>query len=56
MRIRGSIADWERWTGLSFADSGPYVVPTATSPVTIDRERDEGVYFDQNVWIVHDLT
>ena len=55
MRIRGSVADWETWTGLSFPDSGQYVVPTATSPVTIDRGRDEGVYFDENVWIVHDL-
>ena len=55
MAIRGSIADWETWTGLSFPGSGDYIVPTATSPVTIDRERDEGVYFDQNVWVVHDL-
>jgi hypothetical protein len=55
MRIRGSVADWERWTGLTFPDSGPYIVPTATSPVTIDLEHDEGVYFDQNVWVVHDL-
>ena len=56
MEIRGSIADWERWTGLSFPDSGRYVVSSATSPVTIDLERDEGVYLDENVWIVHDLT
>jgi hypothetical protein len=55
MRISGSIADWEAWTGLSFLDSGPYIVPTATSPVTIDRDADEGVYFDENVWVVHDL-
>jgi hypothetical protein len=56
MEIRGSVADWEGWTGLSFPDSGRYVVATATSPVTIDRERDMGVYLDENVWIVHDLT
>jgi hypothetical protein len=56
MVVRGTVADWETWTGLSFPDSGPYIVPTATSPVTIDRERDEGVYHDQNVWVVHDLT
>jgi hypothetical protein len=31
-------------------------VPTATSPVLIDLAADEGVYFDENVWIVHDLT
>jgi hypothetical protein len=55
MEIHGAISDWERWTGLSFLDSGPYVVPTATSPVMIDRTRDEGVYFDQNIWVVHDL-
>lgn len=55
MTIRGSLADWASWTGLSFPDSGPYVVTGGTSPVAIDMERDEGVYFDQNVWVVHDL-
>lgn len=55
MAIRGSVADWEGWTGLQFPDSGDYILPTATSPMTIDRDRDEGVYYDQNVWIVHDL-
>ncbi len=53
--MRGSIADWETWTGLACPDSGSYVVAGATSPVAIDRDRGEGVYFDQNVWIVHDL-
>ena len=55
MTVRGSIADWETWTGLRFPDSGEYVVKGATSPVRIDLERDEGVYHDQNVWVVHDL-
>jgi hypothetical protein len=55
MTIRGSIADWETWTGLSFPDDGPYVVSGGPSPVSIDHARDQGVYFDQNVWIVHDL-
>ena len=55
MTIRGSVADWQTWTGLSFPDSGPYVVKGGTSPVAIDRDRDEGVYFDQNVWVVHEL-
>jgi hypothetical protein len=50
-----SVSDWETWTGLMFPDSGQYIVPTATSPVIIDRARDEGTYFDENVWIVHDL-
>jgi hypothetical protein len=55
MTMRGSIADWESWTGLAFPDSGEYVIDGGTSPVRIDRERDEGVYHDQNVWMVHDL-
>ena len=53
MMVRGSVADWESWTGMAFPESGRYVVPRATQPVIIDRERDEGVYFDQNVWMVH---
>jgi hypothetical protein len=52
---RGSVADWEAWTGMSFPESGQYVVPRATQPVEIDVERDEGVYYDQNVWMVHDV-
>jgi hypothetical protein len=52
--IRGSVADWESWTGMAFPESGQYVVPRATQPITIDRERDEGLYHDQNVWMVHD--
>lgn len=55
MTMRGSVADWERWTGMSLPDSGSYVIPRATSPLVIDRERNEGVYNDQNVWMVHDL-
>jgi GNAT superfamily N-acetyltransferase len=56
MTMRGTVADWEDWTGLAFPDSGEYVLPGATSPLRIDRERDDGVYHDQNVWMVHDLT
>ena len=53
MRITGSVADWESWTGLRFLDSGSYVVPGALVPVEIDRERDEGVYVEPNVWMHH---
>ena len=53
MRITGSVADWERWTRLRFPDSGPYVVPGALVPVEVDRERDEAVYVEPNVWMHH---
>jgi hypothetical protein len=53
MRISGSVAEWEEWTQLAFPDSGTYVVPGALVPVEIDRERDEGVYVEPNVWMHH---
>jgi GNAT superfamily N-acetyltransferase len=52
-RIPGTVAQWEEWTGLVFPDSGSYVVPGALAPVEIDRERDEGLYVEPNVWMIH---
>jgi GNAT superfamily N-acetyltransferase len=53
MRVAGSVAQWEEWTGLAFPESGSYFVPGALVPVDIDRERDEGLYVEPNVWMVH---
>jgi len=55
MHIRGSVAEWETWTGMAFPASGSYVVPGACAPVTIDRGSDVGTYHDPNVWIIHDI-
>jgi hypothetical protein len=52
--IRGTVADWETWTGMAFPASGDYVVPRALVPVRIDRERDEGRYVEPNVWMRHE--
>jgi GNAT superfamily N-acetyltransferase len=53
MRIPGTVADWEEWTKMEFPETGGYVVPGALVPVEIDRERDEGLYVEPNVWMVH---
>jgi GNAT superfamily N-acetyltransferase len=53
MRIQGTVDQWEEWTQLAFPESGSYVVPGALVPVEIDRERDEGLYVEPNVWMVH---
>jgi GNAT superfamily N-acetyltransferase len=53
MRVGGTVAQWEEWAGLAFPESGSYVVPGALVPVEIDRERDEGLYVEPNVWMVH---
>jgi GNAT superfamily N-acetyltransferase len=49
----GTVAQLEDWCALQFPESGNYVVPGALVPVEIDRERDEGLYLEPNVWIVH---
>jgi len=56
MTIPGTVAEWEAWTGMAFPDSGEYVVPRAAALVSIDRERDQGIYHDPNIWMIHDLS
>jgi GNAT superfamily N-acetyltransferase len=53
MRIPGTVAQWEEWAEMTFPESGSYVVPGALTPVEIDVERDEGLYVEPNVWMVH---
>ncbi len=55
MVISGSVADWEKWTGMKFPESGRYVVPNALQPIIIDREKDSGIYEDPNVWMQRPL-
>jgi len=55
MDIRGTVAEWEAWTGLSFPLDGEYVVPGALVPVRFDLSADQGVYVEPNVWVVHDI-
>lgn len=51
--VRGSRADWEAWTGVKFLQSGRYVIPGALSPIEMDVEKDEGIYLEPNVWLMH---
>jgi hypothetical protein len=51
MRIPGTVAEWEEWTGLVFPDDGDYVVPGALVPVRF--EAGIGVYVEPNVWMRH---
>jgi len=53
MRVSGTVAEWEGWVEMALPESGSFVVPGALVPVEIDRERDEGVYVEPNVWMVH---
>jgi GNAT superfamily N-acetyltransferase len=55
MRVPGTVAEWEQWAGMAFPETGSYVVPGGLVPVEIDRDRDEGLYVEPNVWMVHSL-
>jgi GNAT superfamily N-acetyltransferase len=55
MRVTGSVAEWERWTGMALPESGAYVIPGALVPVEIDRERDLGSYQEPACWMRHNL-
>ena len=55
MLIRGSRADWESWTDLQFPQSGTYYIPGALNPMEMNLEKDEGVYIEPNVWMVHEV-
>ena len=53
LRISGTVEEWEAWTGLAYPESGEYVFPHGLAPLTVDRERGEGLYFEPNVWMGH---
>lgn len=55
MRITATVAEWQKWTGMSFPQSGSYVVPGALVPVDFDIDADRGIYIEPNVWMHHSL-
>jgi hypothetical protein len=55
MRITGTVSEWEGWTAMTFPESGDYWFPCGLATVRIDRERDQGTYWEPNVWMRHPL-
>jgi GNAT superfamily N-acetyltransferase len=55
MVIPGTLAEWRRWTGLPFAQSGPTLVAGALSLVHVSLEQDHAVYVEPNLWVAHPL-
>lgn len=56
MKVIGTLADWEAWTGLRYFESGAYVVPGALVPIEMKVEEDLGIYIEPNVWVVHSIS
>jgi hypothetical protein len=53
MRITGTVAEWEEWTGMVFPTSGDYVFPEGLDVLHVDREGDHAAYWEPNIWMVH---
>jgi GNAT superfamily N-acetyltransferase len=53
MIVRGTVSDWQRWTGMLFGESNKYIIQGALNPVNIDLENDSGEYIEPNVWVLH---
>lgn len=51
MIIRGSVAEWESWTGMAFPEDGEYVFPEALATLVV--EGGIGTHVEPNVWLVH---
>ncbi len=53
MKVSGTVAQWESWTGMAFPATGTYVFPNGLATLEIDRSADRGVYWEPNVWMLH---
>ncbi|TDU90785.1 hypothetical protein EV138_4380 [Kribbella voronezhensis] len=51
--MTGSVADWEKWTGMALPATGTYVIPDGLTTLTIDRDADTGHYQEPNIWLRH---
>jgi hypothetical protein len=55
LKVIGTVREWEAWTEMAFPQTGTYWFPGGLATVTIDRARDEGSYWEPNVWMCHML-
>jgi hypothetical protein len=51
--MTGTVAEWEKWSGIALPSTGDYVIPRGLSVLHIDREADLGTYVEPNIWIRH---
>jgi GNAT superfamily N-acetyltransferase len=53
LTVRGTVSEWQTWTGRRFTTSGEHVVSGALVPVRMDLDSDVGEYVEPNVWYFH---
>ncbi len=55
MTIKGSVKDWEEWTGLKMLGSGEFIIEGALNPVNINIDKNIGEYADPCIWIKYNI-
>jgi hypothetical protein len=55
MRIQGTLAEWESWTGMRFPESGRFILPGGLVPLEVDCAAGLGIYVEPNVWVRHPI-
>ena len=53
MMVRGTVADWESWTGMAFPDRARTSCRGRPSRSSSIASATRALYYDQNVWMVH---
>jgi GNAT superfamily N-acetyltransferase len=56
MTIVGTLAEWSRWTGMTFTKSGLVEIEGGLVPLWVSCEQDYGVYVEPGVWVRHRVT
>jgi GNAT superfamily N-acetyltransferase len=51
MVVNEHVAFWETWAGRRFQESGDYFLEGGLAPLSIDLERQMGLYEEPNVWV-----
>jgi hypothetical protein len=51
--IKASIEQWEQWIGYSLPQTGQYLIQAGLNPISINKEKDVGIYIEPNVWVVY---
>jgi hypothetical protein len=54
--LAGTVSQWEGWLDLPLPSSGEYVGPGLLAPLHVDKEADEAVCMEPNVWMQHPLS
>lgn len=53
--LAGTVTEWEAWLNLPLPTSGDYVGPGLPATLHVNREDDEAICWEPNVWMEHPL-